>query len=340
MTGLVAHISYRQYGVPPQLALNTYTVLVDGRQPIIACSQTCETAYRDRAHRCRARRQGKPRVRERYVSEAHALAEGYVAGGVVHVVALFALEHDAEAAAHDGLARAGEIISKADTRTESVPVVLDQPGGGAVLSDDANSIEVEHVAQRSEDGIGTSSESAGGGQGGVDVARSCKDRRVGGVPQVGVEVRITAVTLGRMRDSIPSQAKIQSQPAGRPPVVLNIGSPGNVRPMTAVLERYFAVAAGHAQQVIGKRGPGESAVEGIFTFRGAEGLLHFRVPRPATAELELVRSLYPGQIVADLIIGGLIGPGGLGNVVICDAADGDAGIPCLDVRHQIEESRN
>ena len=66
--------------------------------------------------------------------------------GVVHVVALNALVHDAEAAAHDRLAAAGQVIGEAEARTEVRPVIVHQALGNAVLSGDADAVQVERNA--------------------------------------------------------------------------------------------------------------------------------------------------------------------------------------------------
>ena len=78
-------------------------------------------------------------------------AERNVRAGVVHVVALNALVHDAEAAANDRLAVAGQVIGKAETRTKVRPVIVHEALRNAVLFGDADAVQVERNA--GENGI-------------------------------------------------------------------------------------------------------------------------------------------------------------------------------------------
>ena len=73
-------------------------------------------------------------------------AERNVRPGIVHVVALNAFVHDAEAAANNRLAAAGQVIGEAEARTEVGPVIVHQTLGYAVLLGDADAVQVQRNA--------------------------------------------------------------------------------------------------------------------------------------------------------------------------------------------------
>src|SRR5882757_1250437 len=70
-------------------------------------------------------------------------AEWNVRTGIVHVVALNALVHQAETATNNGLASAGDVIGESDTRTERSPVIVHQAFWYAILTGNTNSVEVK-----------------------------------------------------------------------------------------------------------------------------------------------------------------------------------------------------
>ena len=79
---------------------------------------------------------------------------GDVRAGVVHVVALDALVHHAEAAADNGLAAAGKVIGKADARTKRCPLIIHQTlGNSGRLTRDADTVQIELSASRLEIGL-------------------------------------------------------------------------------------------------------------------------------------------------------------------------------------------
>src|SRR5206468_8791095 len=75
-------------------------------------------------------------------------AERNIGTGIVHVVALDALVHDAKAAANNGLAPAVEVVGKAEARTEGSPVVIHQAFGHAVLAGNPDAIQVERNTRK------------------------------------------------------------------------------------------------------------------------------------------------------------------------------------------------
>ena len=70
-------------------------------------------------------------------------AERHVSTGVVHVVALDALVHGANAAADYVLAAARQVIGETDARAERCPVVGHHAVRVAVHAGDANAIQIE-----------------------------------------------------------------------------------------------------------------------------------------------------------------------------------------------------
>src|SRR6476646_10142970 len=112
-----------------------------------------------------------------------------------------------------------------------------------------------------------------------------------------------------MRYAIPPQPKIQGKPLGGAPVVLNICGPGNVVPLTAVLNRKLVIGIGVTQKEIREVNPGVGIVEGERPLSCAEEILDLLVDRPAAAHLELMRSLAPGDVIANLVVVRFVVPG-------------------------------
>src|SRR6185437_11442934 len=98
--------------------------LVADRKLIVVNGKTSDVRSIDRTASCSAAGKCDARVRQRYAVEGDAQTERDVGAGVVHVVALDALVHCAEAAANHGLAAASQVIGKADARTEGGPVIV------------------------------------------------------------------------------------------------------------------------------------------------------------------------------------------------------------------------
>src|SRR5580700_5331259 len=109
-------------------------------------------------------------------------AEGNVGSGVVHVVALNALVHDAKAATNDALPVAAEVVGETDTRTEVSPVVVHQALWNTVLLGNSNTVEVERNA--SENWVGAGAEA---GAGRTDGAIGIENGGIGWVVEAGVE---------------------------------------------------------------------------------------------------------------------------------------------------------
>src|SRR5207245_2487433 len=115
--------------------------------------------------------------------------------------------------------------------------------------------------------------------------------------------------------SVPPQPQIQGKPLGGAPVVLNIRGPRNVVPETVVLNRKLVIRLGVTQQEIRKVNPGVVIVEGEEALSLTEQILDLLIQRPTGTHLELVRSLGPGNVVANLVIVRLVVPGPAGRGV-------------------------
>src|SRR5579864_1394525 len=92
------------------------------------------------------------------------------------------------------------------------------------------------------------------------------------------------------------------------PIVLHIGGPRDVIPLTAVLDGQFVVARSGAQQEISKVISGEVVVERERTLCVTKQVLNLFVEGPTPTHLELVCALGPGKVIADLIIDRLVVP--------------------------------
>src|SRR4029077_6679231 len=135
----------------------------------------------------------------------------------VHVVALDAFVHDAEAAADHGLAIASYIVGKSKTRSEVQPRIVHTPFRNSAYVADANSIQIELLTcqNRVRAGPKSRAESANG------LIARIEYGRIRGVIQVRVEVGHLVVGFVGVRNAIPAQSEIQSQPAVYAVVVLN-----------------------------------------------------------------------------------------------------------------------
>jgi len=69
-----------------------------------------------------------------------------ISGAVIHVVALNALVHQAIAAANNGLATTGKVVSKTKARPEIPPCIVGQPSGDSILASNAHPVQVERIA--------------------------------------------------------------------------------------------------------------------------------------------------------------------------------------------------
>ena len=70
----------------------------------------------------------------------------------------------------------------------------------------------------------------------------------------------------------------------------------------------FVVAAGLAEKEIGEVQPGIATAEVKRALRVAKQVLDLLIDRPAATKLNLVRTLGPGDVVADLVIVRLVDP--------------------------------
>ena len=126
-----------------------------------------------------------------------------------------------------------------------------------------------------------------------------------------IEITHAVVGFIRVRSAIPAKAEVQGQAVGCAPVVLNIRGPGNVVPEAVVLHGKFLIALRQAEQEI------RETVSAVRTCVAGEGecplgrpkeILDLLIDGPAPAKPKLVRSSRPGNVVANLIIIGLIAP--------------------------------
>src|SRR5256885_12781516 len=144
MAVCIPYILNRENGLGAECVLNAQAPLVAGGQFIIGAIQPSNSGWIDREARGRSRGQGNlwivhlDRPWRIYVE-----AERNVRTCVVHVVALDAFVHEAEAAAQNRFSAASKVIGKADARTEGCPMVVHKPLRYSVLSRAPDAIEVQ-----------------------------------------------------------------------------------------------------------------------------------------------------------------------------------------------------
>src|SRR5580704_12095746 len=133
--------------------LNSDAPLVADREVVVVNGQPGDAGSVDRQCGGRAGSQ-----RESWVGELDRAwcgdlqAERDVGSGVVHVVALNALIHDAEAATDDGLASTRQVVGKTQSGTKRRPVIAHQALGNSVLARDADSVQVQRNARKNRVG--------------------------------------------------------------------------------------------------------------------------------------------------------------------------------------------
>ncbi len=242
------------------------------------------------------------RIRQGNATEADGSAEEVIAPRLIHIVALDAFKHHADTTAYDCRTFARKVISKADSRTPVVPVVVHQPvGHSRGLSRNTKAVGV--LQQSAELRIRTCRQAwtcsgargigktrAGTNQSSIAVGKSWSTRRI---VEIRIEVRHLSVDLGSVRHAIPAQAEIQCQALRCAPVVLQIPKPGDTVPVAVVFQRGLAVSARKTQQIVGKVIAGEIAVEGKRSFRRHLQRLQFSEVEPTSAKLELMSALCP-----------------------------------------------
>src|ERR1700738_4751025 len=106
MTVLVSDIGDSQDRFRVELTLDAYAVLIARGQFVVVYGKPRYVCGVNRAARCRTGRERYARVLQCDTLEPNVQAEGNIRAGVVHIVALNALVHDAKAAADHGLAAA------------------------------------------------------------------------------------------------------------------------------------------------------------------------------------------------------------------------------------------
>src|SRR5579864_757058 len=210
MATLVADIADGKHGLGAQGALHSDAVLVAGGQFIVVNIQAGDIGRIDGPSRSRTRGKGQAGIGHLDAVQVNLQAKRNVGAGVVHVVALDALVHDAEAAADDGLAGAREVIGKAEARTESGPVVIDKTLGNAVLAGDADAVGVKEDTSARENGVRAGGEARASGSA-TRIGRAAADRVVGvkfgsesRLIQVGIEVAHAVVGFVGVRNAVPT----------------------------------------------------------------------------------------------------------------------------------------
>ena len=211
MAALIADVANRQHRLSGNGVLHANAVLVANRQFVIVHGQPGKVGSVNRQCCGCTRGESKAWVSHLNVSGIDLQAKGNIGTGVVHVVALNALVHDAESAADNSLAPASQIVGKAKTRTEGRPVIVHQTLWNAVLAGYANAVQVELLGN---DWIGARAE-AGTGGGATGISRPAADMS-GGVEgccirrviERGIEVPHAVVGFVSVGDAIPAQAKV------------------------------------------------------------------------------------------------------------------------------------
>src|SRR5713101_5121497 len=92
------------------------------------------------------------------------------------------------------------------------------------------------------------------------------------------------------------------------PVVLDIGRPRYVVPKTLILDCKFLIRLRISKDEVREVVASEGTVKAESTLGLTKQILDFLVESPASTYLELVRSLGPRNIVANLVVVGLIDP--------------------------------
>ena len=318
MPVLIAYVGDRQNGLRTERVLNTSAVLSAGCRLVVIDSQASNVRRLNGLER--GRRSGRKQdvwILELHAGQANVQTEGDVWTGIVHVVALNALVHDGESAPNDRLAATGQVISKAKMRTEGRPVVVHQALGYAVLPGSPNAVQVQGNARQDRVRAGAESGTCHAGAVSVwisraaDVPLTVKCGSLGWIIKIRIEVPHAIVGFVRVRHSIPAQAEVQGQLVRRAPVVLNISTPGMVRPHTMVLDGKLLITGGGAKQEISEaisRVALIISLEGECALGRSEKVLNLLVEGPAPAEFELVRAFRPGDVIANLVVVGLVDP--------------------------------
>src|SRR5579875_491976 len=122
---LITNILDRQNRIPSELLLNPKTILITCRVLVIRIGKTNNTRWSDGSGYGRAGCNAKIRIRKRDIIQCNGCTEWDIGAGIVDVIALYSLIHNAKASAQHRFARASEIIGETDTRSKQSPIVLD-----------------------------------------------------------------------------------------------------------------------------------------------------------------------------------------------------------------------
>src|SRR2546430_756665 len=259
MPTLIADITYRQNSLGGKGVLNADAVLVARRQLVIVHCQADDAGCVDRP--CSGCPSGEREawVRHLDVIEADLQTERNVGTGVVHVIALNALVHDAEPTADNCLTAATQVIGKTKTWTEGCPVIVDQALRNPILSGDADSIQVKWNACKNRIRAGAQARagtaraaSRGSVRWSANAVVIAESGCFRGVVEAGIKIAHAVVGFVCVRHAIPAQAKVEGETIVYAPVVLNVRGPRNVVPVAMVLNCQLLIRDRRPEQETGE----------------------------------------------------------------------------------------
>ena len=117
-------------------------VLIAHRQFVVVAGHASDARHNDRHSKCAAGGKAGVRIGQGHIVEIDCGTERHIGASVIHVVALNALIHHAEATTDNSFAGTAEVISKADAGTEVRPVIVNEALRYAVLAGYADTVEV------------------------------------------------------------------------------------------------------------------------------------------------------------------------------------------------------
>src|SRR5438874_716075 len=166
LTALVANVHYGQHCPGSELVLNAGAVLVGDGQLVMIHGQAGDVGNGDRSNGLCTVLHERLRVIQRHVAEANVGAERDVRTSVIHVVALDALVHRAEPAAHNRLAGAGQVVGESEPRAKRRPLRIHQTLWNARrLSGNADAVQVKLGAGKNGVRAGTQTRAGTGAAG-------------------------------------------------------------------------------------------------------------------------------------------------------------------------------
>src|SRR6266567_1648238 len=313
LAALVPDIHDGEHCPGSERVLDADAVLVRHRQLVLVDGQTGDAGDRNRSDGRLTVLQERTGVIQRYITEVNGGTERNVRAGVIHIVALDTLVHHAETAAQNRLTGARQIVGKSEPRTKRCPLGIDQPLGNASCgARNADTVQVELVAGKDRIRAGaqtrTHASATGISSAAANVAVRVQEGGIRWVEKAGIEVAHSILGFVGVRHAVPAQAEVQGQSLVHPPVVLYVKRCRNVVPEASILHSELVVAARLAEEEIGEVQPGKATAEAERALRIAKQVLGLLIDRPTATHLELVRTLGPGHVVAELVIVRLVVP--------------------------------